>query len=423
MDNEPSNSRKRIPLDEIRIGMYVVGLDRSWVRTPFLFHRKLITSPAEIDLLRKHRIRDVVIDTARGLDVERDSVPGPESRVEKAKVEAAVGHAAMIAEPSPAEVAFRPLAIELSTAQRIHEEALAAAQSVFDGVGGGARVNAEVAEKVVGHLAASIDRSPEANLLLLQMRRFQKDLFTHAVNVCVLALVVNAIEKFDSDETSLGLGALLHDVGETRVPRNLLRKRDRYSAAEQRLVHQHPSLGARLLEENSHMPPMARRIILEHHERIDGSGYPVAQAGAEIAQLSQIVAITDAYDDMLSGRGQPALPSTEVLRQLYMQSNCGSLDRILVERVIRSLGVYPVGSVVELDSGEQAIVVAVNRLDSLKPTVKIISSRTGAVQAQGAIVSLADSGAEQRRVVRALDPIKERIDPMTFLRLVPPVAG
>jgi cyclic di-GMP phosphodiesterase len=422
MDNKPLNSRKRISLDEIRIGMYVVGLDRSWMRTPFFFHRKLITHSAEIDLLRQHRIREVVIDTTRGRDIDADSGPCVANVNEEPRSGARVGAAATLARPTPAEVAFRPLAMELGTAQKIHDEALVVAQSIFDGAGGGARVNTEVAEKVVGNLAESISRSPEANLLLLQMRRFQNDLFTHAVNVCVLSLVVNAIEKFENDETGLGLGALLHDVGECRIPKNLLRKRERYSENEQRLLQQHPNLGAKLLEQSSDIAPMARRIILEHHERIDGSGYPAARQGAEISVLSQIVAIIDAYDDMLSGRSQPMLPSTEALRRLFMQSHSGSLDRALVERVIRSLGVYPVGSVVELDSGERAIVVAANRSDGLKPIVKIISSRTGAVQAHGPIVTLAESGAEQRRVVRALDPVKERIDPMAFLRLVPAAA-
>jgi HD-GYP domain-containing protein (c-di-GMP phosphodiesterase class II) len=304
-------------------------------------------------------------------------------------------------------------------------EALTAAQSIFDGARGGAPVNAQTAERVVTGLLSSIGRSPEANLLLLQMRRFQRDLFAHAVNVCVLSLVVGTLEDFAIDSDSLGLGALLHDVGETRIPRNLIRKRDGFTDSEIRLVEQHPRLGALLVQQSEEIPPIAQRIILEHHERIDGSGYPNRIRGKDISLQSQVVAITDLYDDMLSGRNQAVLQPTEVLRQLFVQSNAGALDRGVVERIIRCLGVYPVGSLVELNTGEQGIVVAANRADTLKPTVRIVTSRSGLVQSNGPIISLADARPDEpeRRIVGALDPGRERIDPMTFLKLAPTHLG
>jgi len=184
----------------------------------------------------------------------------------------------------PAEPAIHSLTQEIHAAQTIHQHALAAAQSIFDGVGGGARVNGEVARKVVVDLMSSIKRSPEANLLLMQMRRYQEDAFVHSVNVCVLSLVVNAYDAFDSDGSdtcALGLGALLHDIGETRIPRNLTRKKDSFSDAERRLLEQHPKLGAMLLEQSEDVPMLARRIVLEHHERIDGFGYPRRTGGGE----------------------------------------------------------------------------------------------------------------------------------------------
>jgi HD-GYP domain-containing protein (c-di-GMP phosphodiesterase class II) len=190
-------------------------------------------------------------------------------------------------------------------------------------------------------------------------------------------------------------------------------------------VEQHPQLGALLVQQSEEIPPIARRIILEHHERIDGSGYPNRIRGEEISLQSQVVAITDLYDDMLSGRNQAVLQPTEVLRQLFVQSNAGALDRGVVERIIRCLGVYPVGSLVEFNTGEQGIVVAANRADSLKPTVRIVTSRNGLVQSNGPIISLADARPDEpeRRIVGALDPGRERIDPMAFLKLAPSHLG
>jgi putative nucleotidyltransferase with HDIG domain len=427
MSQEDVSTRKRVAVGDVRLGMYVVGLDRSWLQTPFLFHRKLIQRAEEIEQLKKHGIREVEIDIARGVDVSdaidsrtlHDDALPTSARADNSRADAKA-HAS----PRPlsaAELAFQPMVRELESARTIHAEALTLAQSVFDGAGRGASIDDATAGRVVSNLQDSITRSPEANLLLMQMRRFQKDLFTHAVNVCVLSLVVATVEGFDEDLNALGMGALLHDIGESRLPRSLLHTGSKLTDAEAQLLKQHPKLGAALLAQTENIPPLVERIILEHHERIDGSGYPAGAAGADLCLYSQLVGLTDSYDDMLSGRNQAAHQPTEVLRQLYLQANSATVDRDLVEKVIRSLGVYPIGTVVELNTGERGVVLATNRAAALKPTVRIIMSRTGVVQFHGPIIGLADTGREavERRIVAVLDPGKSRIDPMVFLRVGP----
>ena len=427
MDHEDTITKKRLAIGDVRPGMYIVGLDRSWLQTPFLFHRKLIQSNEEIDQLKRHGIREVVIDPARGVDIAE----GRDDTTLRARHAAglatedplAATQAAAVQPPlSAAELAFQPLARELDNARAVREETLTLAQTIFDGVGAGARIDGKIAAQVVSQLQASIARSPEANLLLMQMRRFQKDLFTHAVNVCVLALVVATAENLGDDIATLGMAALLHDVGETRLPRALLRKSNNFTDAEAGLLKQHPALGAALLAQTKGIDPSAQSIVLAHHERIDGSGYP--SGATDLSLYSQIVALTDSYDDMLSGRNQSALQPTEVLRQLYLQANTGTVERDLVEKVIRSLGVYPIGSVVELNTGEHGVVVATNRAAALKPVVRVIMSRSGLVQFNGPIIGLADAApkdAIERRIVGVLDPVKERVDPLVFMRLAPGV--
>jgi len=427
MNIERSSTKKRISISDLRPGMYVIGLDRSWLQTPFLFHRKHIRSQDEIAKFHKHGIREVVIDTQRGADVDDRPAMTTDEPARAGIVQTpAPSKSTVAARPlSAAELAFQPLAKELDVARAIHDEALSAAQVIFDGVAGGAPIDSQIAQHVVAKLMDSITRSPEANLLLMQMRRFQSDLFTHAVNVCVLSLVVATLEELADDLSALGMAALLHDVGEMRLPRTLIRKRNGFTEAEQRLIEQHPMLGAALLSQCEDVPALVRHIVIEHHERIDGSGYPVGSRGAEVSRYSQIVAIADTYDDMLSGRNQIAHQPTEVLRQLYLQANAGALDLDLVEKVIRGLGVYPIGSLVELSSGERAIVLVADRSDTIKPIVRIIVSRTGMKQLNGPIVSLAESGsvAADRRIVNVLDPRKEGIDPMAFLKIAPALAG
>lgn len=398
--------------------MYVVSLDQPWLETPFLCHQRRIKSQEDIDVLKRRGIREVVIDTARGVDVvfsEPAREEPSQTRVAESAADAARDGGKT---SSAAEIAFDSFLREIDTCQLIQQQALAAAESIFDGVGTGAPVSAQVAEKVVVDLLETISRSPEANLLLMQMRRFKKDLAAHGLNVCILSLVVNAVEEVAADAVALGLGALLHDVGETRLPKNLFHKMAGLTPMEQRLVERHPALGAQLVSDCRDLPPEARRIVLEHHERADGSGYPQQAHGGDISPLSQIVAITDLYDDMLCGRRGPVLQPMDALRQLFMLGQSGTLERDLVERVIRSIGVYPVGTVVELNTGERGIVIAVNRADTLKPTLRIITSRVGGLLRHGPIVHLADAG-EQRRIVGALNPIKEGIDPLAFLKPAP----
>jgi putative nucleotidyltransferase with HDIG domain len=251
------------------------------------------------------------------------------------------------------------------------------------------------------------------------MRRFQNDLFSHAINVCVLSLVVGAAEGFGADNPVLGLGALFHDVGQTRLPRNLIRKQDPYTESERRLMEQHATLGFNILQRSENVPELAGRVVLEHHERADGSGYPGKHKADQLSLFGQIVAITDAYDAMLMGRNRAALQPIEALRQIYLDAKNGAFDRALMEKIIRALGVYPVGSLVELNTGERGIVIAANRFDSLKPTLRIVAWPDEDGRSDGAVVCLAEpnAGSLDRRIVRVLDPGKERIDIMGQLQI------
>jgi HD-GYP domain-containing protein (c-di-GMP phosphodiesterase class II) len=418
MNLEESNPRKRIPISQLKPGMYVVELDRPWLKTPFIVHRRQIMDVDDIALLEKHGIREVVIDTERGAGGETPKAePMPKPPIEDHKQ--VIRPAGDSRSGLLYERVFQPLIQEISVAQGLHQEALATAQNIFDGVGRGSPLNSPTAKQTVTELLGSVTRSPAANLLLTQMRRFQNDLFAHAVNVCVLSLVVGTLEGFSEEVSELGLGGLLHDIGKVRLPRNLIRKNDGHTDQEKRLLEQHPVLGAAILEDAKNIPMAARRIVMEHHQRLNGTGYPASDSGANPSPLSQIVAITDTYDTMITGRNGIIQRPIDVLRQLYLDANAGAFDRVLVEKVIHSLGVYPVGSLVELNTGERGIVLTSNRKDTLRPIIRLVLSRDGLPLSRGPVVSLAeeDSVGIGRLIVRTLDPGKERIDIMGHLNL------
>jgi len=211
----------------------------------------------------------------------------------------------------------------------------------------------------------------------------------------------------------------LHDVGHTRLPRNIYRKQSLYTEQERRLVQQHPYLGAAILAKATELHEESCRIVLEHHERLDGSGYPKGLRGLQISPLSEIVSIADMYDAMLSSwEGRPPLAPAQAVKELYKYGLQGLCDRRWVERVIRCLGIYPVGSLVELSTGERGVVTAANPADALRPTVKLILDAKLLPYATPTLVNLAAPPEHEleRSILRALDPNKEPLQSATHLQ-------
>lgn len=421
-----STTKKTISITQLKPGMHVVGLDRSWLRTPFLFHKKAIKSVDEIEVLRKGGILEVIIDTALGADIEVPPPAAPRSPEPTiVETESTANTDAAASQARLYETTLLPLVKEIQVARTVREQALEDAQAVFNGVGRGSPLNSPIARKVVTSLLESVTRSPEANLLLTQMRHYRDDQFTHGVNVCVIALAVAMVEEFDEVISPFGLGALLHDVGQTRLPRDLMRKKGPLTDAERTIIEGHPDLGMKILQESGNFAELTRRIVAEHHERVNGSGYPLHRCGEQVSKFSQVVAIVDVYDDMVVGRDQAPLSPVDAFKQLHRDCKAGIFDDALVAKVTRCLGTYPVGSLVELSSGERGVVIGANRADSSHPTVRIIASRSGIDLPHGPVVNLAqeDPRFGKRHISRALNPMKEQVDLLSYLRLSPAVAA
>jgi putative nucleotidyltransferase with HDIG domain len=308
---------------------------------------------------------------------------------------------------------------ELLLARTVQTEAMTAVESIFEGVKTGTPIDSAAVKQTVYTLLNNTLRSHDPLIALIHMRQYDANLFAHAVNVCVFALIVGRSQGFGKLQLeSLGVGALLHDIGKLRLPRNLLRKQGIYTAQERRLIQQHPQLGIAILSQSHDIHEESRRIVLEHHERYNGSGYPAGLKELEISPLSEIVAIADMYDAMLSSReGRPPLPPAQAIKELYKYGLQGQCDRRWVERVIRCLGIYPVGSLVELNTGERGVVVQVHPADALRPAVKIIWDPAQQPYPRPLLVDLAASHTEgpERIILRALDPTKENLQVTTYL--------
>lgn len=403
---------KTITVEQLRPGMRVIRLDQPWWRTPFWRHRFVVRSSEDIAKLKAWGVRLVTVAAEEEPDVT-SSAPAPFST------------SPSLSPPPPDDRVSPPsspdLKRELGLVQEVRREAVSVVSHVFERVKSGWPPDVPLLKKVVDEFFVQLFDRPIAALTLVQlqqMKRLNRDMFGHAVDVCALSLIVGKTHGLDEAALSaLGLGALLHDVGELRLPQNLFQRRGALTDRERALIELHPRLGLAMLREATDLPDRARSVVGDHHERLNGSGYPNRLSGEQCTVFAQLVGMVDMYDAMASGRdGRPPLLPSQAVRQLYQLGQGGLFDRALVERMIQCLGVYPFGSLVELNTGERAVVYSVNPEERLKPSVKLITDANGRAYDPPFIVDLSqpDETGPVRLIARVLDASREGVDVASY---------
>jgi putative nucleotidyltransferase with HDIG domain len=192
----------------------------------------------------------------------------------------------------------------------------------------------------------------------------------HALNVSVLAMMVGQQFALSVEDIKiLGIGALLHDIGEQQLPRDLRARRGRFSPEEERMYREHPSLGVQLLSTLSTFPQEALRMIESHHERIDGSGYPDQLQEEYLSLFTKIVMVIDEYDLLINHENpQERMTPADALSYLYRTARA-TLAPDVIAALVQTLTVYPPGTIVELVTGAYALVLSINRQARMRPLV------------------------------------------------------
>lgn len=414
------NSTKRIPIAQLKLGMYIVGMDQPWYRTPFLLHKWLLTNPDDILQLHRHGIREVTIDLDRGADVGAvadqatpvvNGEPGAPSSVDPV-VDAQ-------SPPSDLTDALQPdNTVQLALAAKAaYRDALDAMERVFRELEAGQAPKVVTLKNIVTGLMGRILAHPESMMtqfFLEKMRRYDRTLASHGMDICVLSLIVGVeYGCAEDDREILGVGALLHDVGYVRLPRNVYKKSSALTDHEKALMQQHPQLAATALSQGDPLSDGAMRIIAQHHEWLDGNGFPNKLKNGSISTLAQLVGVVDTYDGMVGARhGRPPLLPHDAIRQLFVLGEKGRYAKALIEVAIKALGVYPIGSLIKLNTSEKAVVTGINHTDRLKPKIRIISGPTGDLHKIPIDVDLTVTNPDEptRTILRALDPNQEHVD-------------
>ncbi|TMW76976.1 HD-GYP domain-containing protein [Thauera sp. UPWRP] len=357
---------KLIPVTRLRPGMYVHDLHCGWLQHDFVRNRFLVADADDVARIRALGVAEVSIDTTRGLDP--DAAPAA----------TAPGRPDLAGPPPPAVHTASKATSPPERARNLHREANEIVRNLLVDVRLGRQIEIEKVEPLVARIVDSIFASADALLPLARLKQHDNYTFQHSVSVCALMTAFARTLGLPRETIrEIAIGALLHDVGKARIPDEILNKPGKLTEAEFECMKSHVVQSKLILMATPGISPIALEVASEHHERYDGSGYPNRLAGEAISLRGRMAAIVDVYDAITSERVyHKGMPPTEALRKLLEWSS-NHFEPRLVQAFIRSVGIYPTGALVRLESRRLAVVQAQNADKPTLPRVKVIFHTAG----------------------------------------------
>lgn len=355
---------KKISVQELRPGMYVADLGSEWMAHPFLRSSFAVKDEATIRKIVEAGIHEVYIDPERGHDVPEAPTHQEVVRRLDAEMRQAAASAAKPPRVSRAE--------EIGRARKVHSEANHIIRNMMHDVRLGKQVSVEAVEPVVERVTESILRNGGALLSLCQVKTKDDYTFLHSVSVCTLLVAFSHAVGFDDATVRLaGIGGMLHDIGKVRMPDDVLNKPGRLTEDEFAVMKNHVVESKSILEQTPGIAEVSLQIAYEHHERYDGSGYAQGLKGEAISRMGQMAAICDVYDAITSDRVyHKGMPPHEALRKIFEWSKF-HFNPVLVQQFLRTIGIYPVGTLVMLESGRIGVVLDQYHDNLLQPLVRV----------------------------------------------------
>ena len=384
--------KKRVPMGELQFGMYIAELDRPWTDTPFMFQGFVLRTPQQLEALKKYC-------TTVFVDAERSELPS--------------------APPPPARIAYPVRAAveqEIGAARTAYSSSRTLMRDVLSKVRIGQTLDADRVRSAVTSMTESVLRNPDALLLFSQLRQKGEYTESHAIDVSIYMITFGRFLQLEAGEIEfLGYLGLLQDIGKVRLPKTLLEKRGRLSIEEYEQAKLHVNYSVEILRSTPGLPPDLAPAAALHHERHDGSGYPKHLRGSEIGVIGSIAAIIDTFDALTVRRpyADPISPSAAISmlykwREVFFDAN-------LVEQFIRCIGIFPVGSLVELNTGEVGVVISQNLAKRLQPRVMVIRDAQGSPMVPQKMLDLSRSpmasADEPYRIRNTLEPGRVSFDP------------
>jgi len=402
---------KRVNTDDVREGMYVCRLDRPWLETPFLLQGFYVMDDEDIRSLKEYcqyvyietEAPDIKLDTS-------DTVNG------KSPWRQTVSD---LPKPTTEYQDQNTVEEEIAVVKELQLEVLSAVDEIMNNVRDDKKLDINRTKEVVSSMTDSILRNPNAFLWMRILKDKDSYTYSHCMDSGALAIAFGRHIGLSRNELEdLGMGALLSDVGKMQVPDELLNKPGELTEKEFEIVKKHVVYSVRIMQKSGGLSKAAIATAATHHERFDGSGYPRGLKGNEIPVLGRMAAIVDCYDAITSDRPhRRAISPNEAVRRLYDWRG-SAFQSELVEQFIQTLGTYPTGSIVELNTGQVGIVVSQNRLRRLRPKLMLILDEGKNVYNFAPMLDLLnetqDSSGDQLEIIKVLEPGTYGIEPKDF---------
>ena len=366
---------KQIAVSDLEMGMFVHKFEGRWFDHPFWKAKFLIEDAEKLAAIKESRLSAVVIDTARG----RDFTPAAPARAAvqtSAPAAPAASRLRSIRQRTAVQVATQPvtMAQELDTAQGIADQAQAKLGNTFIAARLGKALDVRKVEPVVSDILASVRRNPQAFSGLMRCKLKNEQIFRHALSVSALMVALADRMKLSGPEIfSSGQAGLLLDIGVNYLPGMVDPWTGGRRQADVPVWQSHVLLGYRALQNEEGLPQTVLDACLMHHERLDGSGFPQRSVGDDIPRIARMAAICDSFEFLLAGAmGRPALDPAAAVAELRAQ--VGAFDEDILRLFVETVGLFPVGSFVELSDGNLAMVIDEDRKDPLRPVVQVFYS-------------------------------------------------
>jgi putative nucleotidyltransferase with HDIG domain len=308
---------------------------------------------------------------------------------------------------------------DMASFRRLYSEAVFSAQSVWESADSENQPDMNVARSMIDGLAQAVSENRTALLALTTLKDYDNYTFTHMVNVSLLTMGQARALGIDGPLLrEIGMAALMHDIGKVRTPLEVLNKPDKLTDEEFTIMKKHVVDGAEILRATPDIPTLAPVMAFEHHLRIDGTGYPTGVQRPSLNLGTMLCSIADVYDAMRSQRKyQQAFPSERIL-EVLKRNDGKQFDQNLVRRFTQLIGIYPVGNLVRLNTGEKAVVVKIYAPDPHRPQVRVVIDRNGNRVGQAYDVNLWENSADEAvpaTIVAPVNPADVDLDPLSFL--------
>ncbi len=389
---------KEINIADLKPGMLIHKVYTNDKSIDLLFRNFHAKNIEDVDRLKKSGITKVIIDLTKRPEQQNDSVELSKANVKKR---------------------FDNLKQDIKIAEKVFNESKIAIENFYNNTHSD-DININDLSPVLDKTFESIRENNHALLTILHMHRNSDKFLSHIFSVLSIATAIGHRMNFDGDNLfSLGMSALLHDIGWSRLPTYLPEKSGNYTEKELKLARQHAQYGLSIIEKIKELPQNVIDILKEYYIYDKNHHLPPSHDDSIFANMGKLISIVDIYDSLTHGiKGKNQRTPYAALQFMYKQAQDGDIDTAILTQLIKLLGVYPVGSAVELSNGERGIVIELNKEHPLKPIIKVCYDAGKTPMSEELIIDLSTEDFDSKRKIKGvIDPQMIGVDPYNLLKL------